>query len=65
MVIDANALLAKRLPPPKDIALRIESCREELTQLRKLLRASVAAHEADEARRRRRQAPLPKKEGRP
>jgi hypothetical protein len=41
------------LPSPEAIIERINSCREELAALKKLLRASQAAVAADEARRRR------------
>jgi hypothetical protein len=44
------------LPPPEEIARRIESCQEELAALRKLLRVSVTAHKAEQAGRRRQKA---------
>jgi hypothetical protein len=55
--------LTDKLPTPQDINRRIEACQEELAALRKLLRVSVTAHKADEARRARCAAPA--KEVRP
>lgn len=46
--------LTNRLPPPDQIAQRIEACQEELAALRKLLRVSLTAHKAEQARQRRR-----------
>jgi hypothetical protein len=41
------------LPQPELVIECIEACREELAALKKLLRASVAARAADQARQRR------------
>jgi len=41
------------LPPPDEIRQRISDCEQELKALRRLLRASVAAHDAAAARQRR------------
>jgi hypothetical protein len=41
------------LPAPEQVIERIEACREELAALKKLLRASVAARTAQQARQRR------------
>jgi hypothetical protein len=46
------------LPPPDRIIERIELCERELKALRRLLRTSKHAYDADEARRRREQAQL-------
>jgi hypothetical protein len=43
------------LPPPDQIRKRIEDCEQELKSLKRLLRASIAAHDAAEARQRREQ----------
>jgi hypothetical protein len=48
-----TANLTDRLPAPDDIHRRIEACQAELAALRKLLRVSVTAHRAEEARRQR------------
>jgi len=45
--------LTERLPAPEEIARLIEACQEELAALRKLLRVSVTARKAEEARRER------------
>jgi hypothetical protein len=44
------------LPTPEVVISRINDCRQELAALKKLLRASQAAAEAEEARKRRQQA---------
>ena len=54
--MQADTVLSE-LPPPREIARRIDSCREELAALRKLLRISLAAQKADQARDRRKAAP--------
>jgi hypothetical protein len=41
------------LPTPEQVQQRIESCEDELRQLRRLLRISVAMSHANEARQRR------------
>jgi hypothetical protein len=41
------------LPPPDELRRRITDCETELRALRRLLRMSRAAHDADDARRRR------------
>jgi hypothetical protein len=46
--------LTHQLPAPEEISRRIEACQEELAALRKLLRVSITAHKADQARKRRR-----------
>jgi hypothetical protein len=48
--------LTANLPPPQEIGRRIEACRDEIAALKKLLRLSVAARQADEARERRGEA---------
>jgi hypothetical protein len=45
--------LTDKLPAPHEISRRIEACQEELAALRKLLRVSVTAHRAEQARRQR------------
>jgi hypothetical protein len=45
--------LTDKLPPPHEIGRRIEACQEELSALRKLLRLSVTAQKAEQARYRR------------
>jgi hypothetical protein len=45
------------LPPPEIVIARIEACRDELAALKRLLRASQAAAQAEEARRRRQESP--------
>lgn len=52
-----TTLLTERLPPPSEIARQIDSCREELAALRKLLRISLTAQKADQARDRRKSPP--------
>jgi hypothetical protein len=47
------------LPEPNVIRERMTSCQQELAALRKLLRLTLAAQQADEARRRREANPLP------
>jgi hypothetical protein len=44
---------AVTLPPPEQIAAEIEARRAELAALKKLLRVSRAASDAEQARRRR------------
>lgn len=44
------------LPSPEELKRQIESCRVELHNLKKLLRASVALTRAEEARRSRQQS---------
>jgi len=46
------------LPPPDTIIRRIDDCEAELRSLRRLLRLSRAAHDADDARRRRQDSPI-------
>jgi hypothetical protein len=41
------------LPPPDELRRRIAACEAELKSLRRLLRASQDAHDAEAARRRR------------
>jgi hypothetical protein len=48
------ASLHDRLPPPAEICRRIDLCREEISELKKLLKLSAAARRADEARAQRR-----------
>jgi hypothetical protein len=50
----STASFSEVLPSPNEIRARIDACEEELKALRRLLRASVAAARADEARQRRR-----------
>jgi hypothetical protein len=45
------------IPPPEQIVDRIKICREEMAALRKLLRLSKAAAEAEMARRHREAQP--------
>jgi hypothetical protein len=46
-----NAIhLVKLIPPPAEIGRRIELCRQELAELKKLLRISRSAHRAAQAR---------------
>ncbi len=49
------------LPPPEQIVAEINARREEITQLKKLLRASEAAEKAKALRER--QHPVPRLEG--
>jgi hypothetical protein len=52
----STAALPHGLPPPQIIRDHIDALEDELKALRRLLRASSAAHKADEARRRRQAA---------
>jgi hypothetical protein len=45
--------LSNQLPPPAAILERIAALEDEVKALRRLLRASKAAHRAEEARQRR------------
>ncbi len=40
-----------RIPSSKDIRVRMQACREELTALKRLLRAAEAAELAEQTRR--------------
>jgi hypothetical protein len=51
------------IPPPDQIAARMQSCRAELAALRKLYRAAIAAKQADEARAGRAESATPPKGG--
>jgi hypothetical protein len=44
------------LPPPNEVAARIQTCRAELAALRRLYRASKAVYDAQQARAARRAA---------
>jgi hypothetical protein len=43
-------MVDNQLPKPDEILARIKLCREEVTALKKLLRASRAAEQAEQAR---------------
>jgi hypothetical protein len=57
-----TASLHERLPPPAEICRRIDLCREEISELKKLLKLSAAAHRADEVRAQRRATATPQQE---
>jgi hypothetical protein len=46
-------MVTNQLPKPEEILARIKSCREETAALKKLLRASRAAQQAEVARKER------------
>ena len=48
--MDADATLSDRLPDPDLVRRRIEALAEERKALMRLLRASLAARQADDAR---------------